>query len=1416
MLGITWGNFIHANSDNQSIEYKFEDLCRQLFKNEYLSNNKSQKNLHSNPNNPGIESEPILNEESGKYISYQVKFFERQVDYKQINKSAALTIKNYQGHLDVFYLFCNKPITTTCKSFKEIEKMLNDAHILIELITDKEILDLVRKYPPLAKYYFDDHHITHQWLADKAKVAQDIVGKRFNEDFNIDTGASRKLTIFLQNDNAARYFNSKKTNLIDEIKSLEWKLGNKYFYACKLSKQIQSLPDVDPRNVNDIRKWQNIILDESKSDIKNIEEEILSLQKELKDINEDDYKIKRLQSDLKKMEKIKSLYYQLELSKEEIKLLNSKVIIVEGEAGIGKTQLFANESVTLLNAGENALLIIGSDCLSKDNIFKQLEDNLRLDFKFEELIDILEVIGESSGKIIPIFIDALNESWQPILWKSAIPVLYQKVVEKSFVRLAISFRSEYEKTILPDNFLEYDDVMKIEHYGFKGNSLEAAKKFLDHYGIPFTPLHMFTSNINNPLFLTLYCKTYQGDEVELPILYERLLEKANDKMHVQLATVIENAGYDQSENIVLPIIESISKQILLTGKRHFERNEIVSMAIWHEMGLPAIPFIIQLIRENILHDYESNGKYYLYFTYDQMNDYFSAKTILSMFPKEDDIRDYIFKNILGIVDGKFQNWDNEGLFVHVCALYAEKYKQECIDIIANIKDETDKEALFTAYLESFEWRKKIYLAIPELLRLCNEYYIAPSILWRVFINNSVKQFHLLNADSLHNVLETYDLVKRDYLWTIFINEDTSNDNRLVQLIKSYNKGEVMEISDKEQIRLLLILFSWVLTSSNRWLRDTTSKAMIEILKVHFEYSEYLLKLFSKVNDPYVKQRLYGIVFGACTKRMHKNKEVYKSLVQYVFDDIFNKEIIYPDILLRDYARLIVERFIMEFPEESQNFDLKKIKPPYKSIPIPDIEDQNYLKQKFEKGLYSIVSSMRFEGMGWYGDFGRYVFQRALQNFEVDQHKIFNYAIYYIINELKYSGKLFDDYDSYSNHYIDRMNQYRKVERIGKKYQWITFYNIVARITDYYPKLKDTFFEKELDLYDGPWDPYVKDFDPTLNECNLFNKNAPHFSQVIKHENEVIQALKNEQEDEIDVEKWGDSCPLFFEYQKNDLKLIDDNGKEWIVLSNYADTGRNYFEHDKFFMWSKLCGYFVNEEQFKKLKEYIDKEIRVFNSEINEIPQTYILYNREYPWSSGSKALLPYQWIKCELKNDEIEQTIRVDEIQELTDLETYLKEYKSNKDSKLDNDSAGEINLDVEKKIIKKPVLINLGEMLNSTQELLWEEEFDDSKEAPIIIRHPCAEIINVLHIKQNNFDSYYYDENNDLVAFDTSLTKSKSGLVLRKDKLDEFLKSKNYHLVWFATGSKETNKQYYDWNGLLVYSEDAVEGDYNRVGIKD
>lgn len=51
--------------------------------------------MHSNPNNAGIESEPILDEENNKYIGYQAKFFDNAADYGQIKEFAEKAVKHY-------------------------------------------------------------------------------------------------------------------------------------------------------------------------------------------------------------------------------------------------------------------------------------------------------------------------------------------------------------------------------------------------------------------------------------------------------------------------------------------------------------------------------------------------------------------------------------------------------------------------------------------------------------------------------------------------------------------------------------------------------------------------------------------------------------------------------------------------------------------------------------------------------------------------------------------------------------------------------------------------------------------------------------------------------------------------------------------------------------------------------------------------------------------------------------------------------------------------------------------------------------------------------------------------------------------------------------------------------------------------
>ena len=96
-----------------------------------------------------------------------------------------------------------------------------------------------------------------------------------------------------------------------------------------------------------------------------------------------------------------------------------------------------------------------------------------------------------------------------------------------------------------------------------------------------------------------------------------------------------------------------------------------------------------------------------------------------------------------------------------------------------------------------------------------------------------------------------------------------------------------------------------------------------------------MKQFETVNDPYVCERLFAVVYGA-TIRSVKEDEI-APLAQAVYDLIFRDGHPPAHILLRDYARGIIEYALHR--GFSLDVDTNKIKPPYHSdwpsIPTPE-------------------------------------------------------------------------------------------------------------------------------------------------------------------------------------------------------------------------------------------------------------------------------------------------------------------------------------------------------------------------------------------------------------------------------------------------------------------------------------------------
>ena len=1357
---INWPSFAVFNAD-KNIQNQFEELCRQLFIHEFVSQNKTHIYLHNNHNNPGLESEPILYEKEEIYIGYQAKYFPGSIDYSQIEDSLKKAITYYQGKLDRIYLYSNKAINTSAKPYERIENELNDAGIQLILVTGDNLLDSIKKYRGLG-IYFGAHNIDHNWLVKQAENAAGALGLRYNKDFNVNTKTAEQLSVFSQDHNALVYFNTKKQNLLDEIKKLKLN-GNFFKYYNELNNLeefVKTLPDVDYNTICKVLDWQSDLEKSLQSDITQVQEVLSNKEIELEN-DIDDKEKHLLNQELNNVKLLQSMYYKLEISDVDKELLSRKFLVIKGKAGIGKTQLFAHEAFSILNNNDNALLILGGDFYSNHNIIKQLEENLSIKMEFEELLEVLEEMGRVSNRVVPIFIDALNESLNQELWSRVLTKIWSMIKDKDYVRLAISFRSEFENSILPDGFCQKDGVYEIEHQGFKGNSIKSLQKFFSHYGLILTPTDLLMSNIDNPLFLTLYCMTYRGDGVyDLPTLYNLYLEKANSKIYSRYKAMFDNAGYDSSSNLVSEVVAAISNEIIKSGKKQFTIEELKNLPVWEELGINSRIYINSLLEENILIMDFTDEKKYLKFTFDQMNDMYPAREIIRDFNNDDKLKEYLINDVLNIQNGIVTNWYNIDLFVSVCALYAEANNKECIDLLNSITDKDEAREIFTNYVRSFEWRNKIYLSVEEFLKKCKDYGISGDEVCHMFIACSLKVNHSFNVDIFHKILMDFPLNKRDYNWTEYIN-DLYPDDRMIQIIDLYRRGEKLDIENKEQITMLLILFSWFLTSSNRQLRDTTSKAMIEILKDNFAYCRYLLKKFLDVNDPYVIQRLFGIVFGACVRRSEENENEYRVLIEFIYENIFDKDEVYPDILLRDYAALTIQNFNLEYPDKKILIDMKKVLPPYKSKPIEKIETIDYTQKEYEEGEELISQSMKFEGMGMYGDFGRYIFQGALRNYEVVKEDIYNYAMHYIFNELGYSNNFFGNYDQNLTSWTYKYN-HPKTERIGKKYQWITMFNILARLSD----------QHEIGTENSNID-CVRDFDPTINVNIEFYGNIPFFENGFKHIEEAKKEITELSKcPEFDKEKWVTSDSLFLKIQKADTILIDQDEEEWVVLSKYADTGRTKTELNNLFIYNWLFGYFVDDNQLEALKKNSQTIHNLNRSDLFVIPEPCTIYSGEYPWSYICKPALEFQFVDFRVPTDKEIQT---------TKHRINIKE---------DSDK-----------------------IINTTMDILWNSQYDGSIEDAVSYSHPCAELIKSLRLNQKS--CCYYDENRILTAFDTALINQEFGLVIRKSALDEFLKKRKLHLIWFVDALKEVRNyggspaNYKDWSGLLIYDGESVKGEY-------
>ncbi len=196
------------------------------------------------------------------------------------------------------------------------------------------------------------------------------------------------------------------------------------------------------------------------------------------------------------------------------------------------------------------------------------------------------------------------------------------------------------------------------------------------------------------------------------------------------------------------------------------------------------------------------------------------------------------------------------------------------------------------------------------------------------------------------------------------------------------------------------------------------------------------------------------------------------------------------------------------------------------------------------------------------------------------------------------------------------------ERIGKKYQWIALYELLARLADHLPLVPDWGVEQE--IYEGPWQilPTRGDIDPSLllfsSERNVWGPITPSWWAP----NAPVFPEPPTPTARLTWLKSGENLPSPVEL----IGVKDDTGKVWLALEgNYTWEERVPPQDDRYksyrcHLWYQIRSYLIRNSDAQKFIDW-SKGRNWMGRWMPEAREMFEVFLGEYPWHRASRGQL---------------------------------------------------------------------------------------------------------------------------------------------------------------------------------------------------
>lgn len=679
----------------------------------------------------------------------------------------------------------------------------------------------------------------------------------------------------------------------------------------------------------------------------------------------------------------------------EARLSNMPNLLLVGDAGTGKTHLFCDIAKKRVESGLSTVLLLG-DQFSNGEPWTQIIHLLGLSCTKEEFVGALEASAQAQGSRALILIDALNEGEGKYLWSKFLAGMLTTLSNYPWIGLAISVRTSYEDVVIPQGLVPHRLIREM-HLGFSENEYKATQAFFDYYGIEQPNVPLLIPEFQNPLFLKLFCQGLRNRELTkippgihgITAIFDFFIESVNKKLSEP-----KRLNFDRKSQIVQKAVEKLAETMADKRSTWLQREDAKTVV---DAFLPRQEYENSLFRALVAEGVIAEDRFRIgedkwcegiHFSYERFADNLVANHLLDKYlDSSNPSHSFMPDQQLGsLVKDEGTCWRNRGLVEAFSIQLPERIKMELTEIAPHC---ADYRPVRESFVESLIWRD------PKAITGATKDYINGHVVryWDThdqFLNALLtvasRPDHPYNADFLHEHLVKIGLAERDAWWSVFIHYQYGEHRSVDRLVDWAWSSEDKRHIEDNSVRLCGIALAWFLTTSNRFLRDRATKSLVSLFTDRIQVLSQVISEFLNVNDPYVLERLFAVAYG-CAMRS-TDDEAIGVLAKDVYEWVFKNKEPPPNILLRDYARGVVEVALRRGMK--LNIDVGQIKPPYGSEwPSFEIPSEEKLKKygEWTEGMpdEEWARVHLYQSIMGSEDFARYIIGTNSGDFEWSSH-----------------------------------------------------------------------------------------------------------------------------------------------------------------------------------------------------------------------------------------------------------------------------------------------------------------------------------------------------------------------------------------------------------------------------------------------